>query len=143
MTNREYIERIFPKLRGTDWEIISPKNPKYNCVAWSLCETNNWWEPDPMGEYYWPPGLPRGDYSVKAYQTMFESLGYRDCKDEDFGTEYENIAIFADQGRFKHVCRQKESGVWTSKLGRDEDIDHPLEAVGGNVYGNPTTFLIK
>lgn len=149
MNDREIIERIFPKLRGTDWEIRSPTDWKYNCVAWAVYNEknnghpNHWWEPDNMNLHYWPPGLQRGDYSANAYQAMFESLGYKTCSHEDFGPEYENIVVFANQGHFEHVCRQRKSSVWTSKMGRKQDIDHPFEAVSGKVYGIPTIFLRK
>ena len=149
MNDREIIERIFPKLHGTDWKIKSPKDPRYNCVAWAVHNEINkgypirWWEPDKMNLYYWPLGLLRGDYSIKAYQAMFESLGYKECSREDFGTKYDNIAVFTDQGRFRHVCRQRKSSVWTSKMGPKQDIDHPLEAVSGKVYGIPTVYLQK
>ena len=137
------IERTFPKLRHTAWDLRSKADSQYNCVAYTLGDTINWWEPNPMGRCYWPPGLPRGDYSLQAYQTMFESLGYEVCFRGDLESGYVKIAIFAKQGRFSHVCLQRESGVWTSKLGRDDDIDHPLDALSGSVYGNPTAFLRK
>ena len=149
MNYREIIERTFPKLHGTDWKIKSPIDSKYNCVAWAVhSEINNgyptcWWEPDPLNLYYWPPSLKRGDYSVKAYKAMFESLGYKTCTREDLDTKHKNIAVFEDQGRFKHVCRQRNSSIWTSKLGPKQDIDHQLEAVSGKAYGIPTIYLQK
>lgn len=41
-----------------------------------------------------------------------------------------------------HAARQQPSGVWTSKLGQMEDIEHNmLEALRGDVYGRVGLIL--
>ncbi len=39
------------------------------------------------------------------------------------------------------MARQVESGLWTSKLGSLEDIEHSLEALEGSVYGAVAVLL--
>ncbi len=41
-----------------------------------------------------------------------------------------------------HVARQLKEGMWTSKLGPDEDIEHnTLDALEGELYGAVTQVL--
>jgi hypothetical protein len=43
---------------------------------------------------------------------------------------------------FKHVARMQDTGVWTSKLGQGEDIDHDaLGALEGSLYGTVGMIL--
>ena len=37
---------------------------------------------------------------------------------------YEKIAIYALDGEPTHAARQLDTGRWTSKLGKHEDIEH-------------------
>jgi hypothetical protein len=47
-----------------------------------------------------------------------------------------------DDGSPEHVSRQLESGKWTSKIGRLEDIEHPtLAALEGKEYGKAKVML--
>jgi hypothetical protein len=143
MSARDFIEQLFPKLKGTGWEIRSPLDHRYNCVAWVVDDKKKWWEPDPMNQYYWPSGLRRNDYSVEAYKDMFENLGYESSSGEEGEKGYVKIALFSKGTLFKHVSWQRESGIWTSKLGKLQDIDHLLGSLSGSIYGSPTIFLRK
>ncbi|MHC4478909.1 MAG: DUF7689 domain-containing protein [Planctomycetota bacterium] len=142
MNAKELLMRDFPRLRKTPFQVTSPDDPSYNCVAWVLGDTKNWWEPDPWGEYYWPPGIPR-NYALRTYQAMFESFGYSVANEDDLESGGNNVAIFAKLGHFKHVALQLDSERWTSKLGRDEDIEHPLGGLVGELYGGVKIILKK
>lgn len=68
-----------------------------------------------------------------AYQT----LGYKSCNDETLEIGYEKTALYVnDKGTPVHAARQLTSGMWTSKLGALEDIEHELEGLTGERYGN-------
>lgn len=41
----------------------------------------------------------------------------------------------------KHMARQLDNGIWTSKLGNLEDIEEKLEAIEGDVYGRVFKFM--
>ena len=92
--------------------------------------------------YYWYPDAPQED-SLRAWIRVFELHGYRtsDSPDLVFGTE--KIAIYVDSdGTPSHVARQKDSGLWTSKLGRGEDIEHEaLEGLEGDEYGTAAEVM--
>ena len=78
---------------------------------------------------------PRAE-TLSAYILVFESLGYEVCQDGDLEYGFEKVALFSQLGVPTHAARQLPSGVWTSKLGRIEDITHHLEALGGDSYGS-------
>lgn len=94
-----------------------------------------------MGIGYWPEGLPREE-TLSAFVTAFEKLGYQVCDDGRLESGYEKVALYAKEGKPTHAARQLQSGYWTSKLGRLEDIEHEdEEGVSGPVYGEPILFM--
>ena len=136
------LEFLFPKLRGTEYQITSPVEPGYNCIAWAAGDDTRWWEPDPDNSYYWPQNVPRR-YTVEAYAEVFRRLGFEVCQDTNFKVGIEKVAIFAGtDGLPTHATRQLSDGTWTSKLGQSEDIRHQkLHHVSGESYGFPVLFM--
>ena len=136
------LELLFPKLNDTGYEVTSPAQRGYNCIAWAAGDDSRWWEPDSFGQYYWPKGLPRM-YAVATYAEAFRSLGFEACNDATYEVGNEKVAIFADlDGNPTHAARQLDDGTWTSKLGQLEDIKHvELDHVSGRAYGNPVLIL--
>lgn len=54
------------------------------------------------------------------------------------------LAIFVnDQGTPTHAARQLPDGWWTSKLGRQIDIEHELSAIEGPAYGKVAILLAR
>ncbi len=104
--------------------VTSPATPEYNCIAWAAGDSLHWWEPDPMGDYYWPPNALR-KYSFEAYVDAFKALGFEICKNLDLEKNYEKIVLYGDPlMQTIHASRQLSNGQWTSKLGTDVDIEH-------------------
>jgi hypothetical protein len=141
---REDIQADFTNLRPGEWDISSDIDEGYNCIAFAVHDTRQFWDPNMIGVrgYYWPPGIPR-DWHVRTLVRLYEIHGFRECDNADFEAGFEKIAIYAtspDNGT--HAARQKESGVWTSKLGEYEDIEHNrLEGLEGNIYGTVTVWM--
>jgi hypothetical protein len=134
-----HIENLFPRLRGSAYEVKSKQDDVYNCIAWAAGTTNTnvWWWPfgDPH-KTYWPEGVPRQE-TMEAFRQVFETLGYTACDDAAEEPGYEKIALFADsQGVPSHAARQLPGGRWTSKLGALEDIEHALQDLVGTEYGS-------
>jgi hypothetical protein len=70
------------------------------------------------------------------------TVGYTVGGDESLEPGIEKVALFADAAGFpKHASRQLSSGLWTSKLGESEDIEHELRALEGELYGTVAVFL--
>ncbi len=130
----ENIGRDFPGLHGTDWQITSPWDKRYNCIAWAAGDNTRWWWP--MDESYWPDTADRLE-TVAAFVAAFASLGFELCSEATHETHFDKIVIFADaDGIPTHAARQLSDGQWTSKLGRSEDITHALTDICGEAYGS-------
>jgi hypothetical protein len=137
---REEIEQWLPGLRGKEWQITSPEDDRYNCLAWALEETTRVWSPRPDG-YTWPSDVPR-DNAISSYQALFATFGYAATQDETLEVGQEKVALFARQEP-EHVARQLSSGAWTSKLGQSHDITHPLRAIEGDLYGSIVLVMAR
>jgi len=141
---KDDIERSFPRLAGSSYSITIPPSVAYNCAAWAAGETHRWWDPTPEDGYYWPVGVPLS-HSVDNLIGAFATLGYQPCSNSEPERGIEKLAIYADAtGWPTHVARQLSSGVWASKLGPSEDIEHAsLEALEGAIYGNVVQYLSR
>lgn len=132
---------LFPNLRAGHFEITSPKDVFYNCIAWAANDTEYCWWPAPG--YFWPDGLPRVN-SLDAIITAFELLGYIECNSAELEAGIEKIALYVDnRGRPQHASRQKPNGKWTSKCGNLEDIEHDLDGVSGTSYGQIARIMSR
>jgi hypothetical protein len=104
-----------------------------------------WW-PHPLRfVYFWPPHLPRETVNLETAENFiraFEWKGYVRCKDGTHKKGVEKVAIYLKNNVPKHAARQLESGLWTSKCGTLQDIQHErLKDVEGNLYGEAVIFL--
>lgn len=69
-------------------------------------------------------------------------MGYEVCDNTELEVGFEKIAIYGDSdGEATHAARQLPNGKWTSKLGRWEDIEHELEGLTGEMYGEVKQIL--
>jgi hypothetical protein len=124
------LEEDCPGLATGAYEIKSPKDPVYNCVAFAVGDVSQWWYDAKVRGYYWPPGTPSAD-TLEGWLKVFVDLGYKETAIDDDGLEpeFEKVAIYASPEGPEHVARQRASGVWTGKIGRGHDINHPTLAV--------------
>jgi hypothetical protein len=134
--SKEKIEGTFPLLQASGYTITSCEAKDYNCFSWAAHDVENWW----CHFRHWPEGVAR-EYTLEAYMAAFGTLGYMQCENGKLENGYEKIAIYVGGGCPKHAARQKESGRWTSKLGRWEDIEHELDGLAGGDYGDVSIFM--
>lgn len=135
---------LFPRLRGTRHRKTSDEDENYNCIAWAAAgDTENWWWPDPLEQYYWPLGLQRGSYETQAFIAAFRMSRYEVCASADLEDGLEKVALFVLDGVVAHAARQLADGQWTSKLGELEDIEHELPALEGRRYGRAVVVLSR
>ncbi len=139
-----WIERDFPNLLTTGYEITSPDTIDYNCIAWAAEDNERWWWPDSQNIDYWPTGVPR-EVTINAFMQAYQTIGYQVCDRPNLEPGFQKIAIYADSaGKPTHCARQLPNGKWTSKLGQDEDIQHEtLEGLTGESYGNVACIMRK
>jgi hypothetical protein len=141
--DQQEIGSDFPRLKiSPSFQITSPKDGKYNCVAFALgIETDKWWPISSPGtaDHYWP--LQNNDLSTPAFVSLFTEQGFVPCDSENHEAGHAKIAIYARNGRVKHVARQEADGTWRSKLGRGEDIQHDVGDLEGDLYGEIVCFM--
>jgi hypothetical protein len=136
-----HLLRLFPALNPENSRVTSPQTQAYNCFAWAAGDAERWWQPDSFGIYYWPPSAG-SDVSIASVEAAYACLGYSPCKSGSLEPGVEKIAVYADAtGRPTHATRQLKNGLWTSKCGAYEDIEHELLALSGKEYGNVELFM--
>jgi len=140
------IDRAFPFAASDGYQLRSPQDPNYNCIAWAASLTNIvWWPtPFPIPGSFWPDDAPREE-TLSAFMRAYATIGYEDC-----GTNgalepgFERIVLFATaDGKLQHAARQLSDGVWTSKLGRYKDIHHttPGAVETDDSYGRVVRYM--
>ncbi len=150
MRDCSWVPRAFPGIRPQDFDYRkdckSDRDPRYNCIAWAVGKTDNFWWPQNLPGYFWPPGLPKeplNQETIDNFIKAFKTEGYRRCRNGKFHRKYEKIALYVSADRRpKHAARLLASGIWTSKLGNWEDIEHrTLQCVEGGEYGRVVMFF--
>jgi hypothetical protein len=128
-----------PNLPKTHFRATSPHDPAYNCLAFAAHETHRWWHPSDFGGCYWPTGVQ--DDTLESWIAAYEHLGYQRSESRTLVAGLEKVAIFVDGSLPTHVARQLDTGYWTSKMGKSEDIEHALEGLEGGKYGHVAVVL--
>ncbi|HJZ94380.1 MAG TPA: hypothetical protein VKE40_26185 [Gemmataceae bacterium] len=129
----------FPRLTPANHRVTSPATTDYNCIAWAAGDTAHWWEPG----RFWPLSVGRDEFGVGALETAFRHLGFEPCESEAPEPGFEKVALYAESAlHYTHAARQLATGLWTSKLGGAEDIEHDSpDDVAGGVYGEVVQFM--
>src|SRR5690242_18840955 len=128
-----------PRLTDANHRIASPSTFRYNCIAWAGGDATKKWSDE--APYYWANEADRGG-DIESLIRLFECLGFRRCAVGGLGGGVEKVALCAAGGIWAHAARQRSDGIWHSKLGDFEDIDHETpEAVTGGDYGEIAAFL--
>lgn len=123
-----HVDGWFPLAAGDGYDLKSPEDPDYNCIAWAASITDVKWWPTiwPAPGVDWPAGLQPDD-SLQGFMAAYATLRYEDCgMDGSLERGYEKIAIYSHPvtGKPTHAARQLSDGAWTSKLGDYRDIHH-------------------
>jgi hypothetical protein len=135
-------------LAAAGYEITSEATPSYNCIAWAAGDPTRWWEcgeDGPIDEpgVYWPEGAKSG-FGLEALISAYEAIGYELCPAGGPEPEegYEKVALYAEDGEWRHAAKLLEDGRWSSKLGDLEDVSHNSpEDVCGPFNGELACFM--
>jgi len=133
------LELVFPNLQNTPYEVTSPEDTRYNCIAWAAGNSQRSWWPAGAWGYYWP-GDPDDD-SLEGFIAVFRAAGYEVCQSRQLEPGFEKVAIYANNDGVSHMARQLQSGLWTSKCGDCEDIIHSLEGLENSIYGSVIVMM--
>lgn len=137
-----YIQLIqFPNSVLEPFIITSPDTPNYNCIAWAYGDETRFYWPGPENFCYWPNNISREE-NINSFIELFESIGYNKCKTGDLEINFNKIALFVDnKGTPTHASRQLDNGFWTSKLGKNIDVQHSIKAIENGPYGFVEVYM--
>jgi len=131
----------FPNSTQFPFLATSPPTTSYNCIAWAYSDPTRWYWPDPQNTYFWPANVPR-NIDIPSFILLYESIGYAVCPNGSYIKGVEKIAIFSDDKNHPtHAARQLPSGFWTSKLGKEIDVQHTIQGTEGRFYGNVAVYM--
>ena len=141
---KQQIIKEFPGLSlDADFQVTSPCDPSYNCIAWAYQIKGRWmWPPKGAPAYldavtFWPN--ENSSFDVSEFMKAFkEGKGSELCDNAEFEEGFQKIALYVKEGTTEctHAARQLTTGLWTSKLGQIEDIQHGTPyTIEGKWYG--------
>jgi hypothetical protein len=132
-----------PRLADKGFEITSQATRDYNCVAWSVEETTQFWWPVDVGGYFWPTDAT--EPLLPDFEQVYADLGYGRCVHLNHECGADQVAIYlTSSGTPTHASRRLENGNWTSKLGDFEDIEHnDVNGVCCDTYGETVIILCR
>ena len=145
---KDLILSWFPKLkRDKNFKVTSPATRRYNCVAWASGYDNKWEWPSIIPELkskddYWPEGV-EDSTSIASFIDNFKSKGFEVTDNLSYDPTKYKVALFSLNGDCTHACRLMADGVWTSKLGYYQDIQHSLKSLEGKYYGKIYCVMSK
>ena len=143
----------FPNLENDIcFEISSPIDSNYNCIAWAFHQYKDRWMQPPSGKYipeldavtWWPDGAtPSMDISSLVEAFLCNSFIICDSWEHESG--YIKIALYYNplNNCWTHASRESRTGqYWLSKLGRSYDIHHSNPySLEGKAYGKVFCYL--
>ena len=131
----------FPNSIDEPFIAKSPFDPRYNCIGWACGSKSKFW-PNTYG-YTLPNGIP-AKLHINSFVELFKSRGYEECDDGELEKGFLKIAIYVDSNdKPSHAARQLPSGVWTSKLGFAQDIEHSIHSMANGQYGDVKKYMKK
>ena len=113
------LEIDFPALAGKDYD-LSDEDFNYNCLAYALGDSSQWWEPPRGPGQYWPDGFPP-DVTVKTVEDIIRLHGFTIELEDSENPDTDAIAIFAIGAEWTHFAKFSD-GAWKSKLGTGHDV---------------------
>lgn len=146
--DKNLIVKIFPSLASdSKYQVTSPEDPNYNCIAWAFQLFKDRWMAVPKGckhnplldaVTWWPDDVTEG-MEIQCLVEAFEKKGFERCENADHEKGFIKVALYynPDTNEWTHAAREGRNGkYWMSKLGRSYDIHHGSPyTIEGNSYG--------
>lgn len=145
--NRKELIAVFKKLEtDSHFEITSPKDDGYNCIAWAMGFNDRWVDHiiDQLSKKkWWPNGVKRGKSPLNLVEA-FKAVGFEPCDDDNTEEGYDKVALYMDKytGRWTHAAKVLSPEEYHSKIGPLFDIKHRSGDVFENSsYGTVFQFM--
>ncbi len=108
---QRYLESLFPGLAGRYYVVRDSPSKIYNCIAWALGSTSDWYWPTLYT--FWPVRERR--VTVACFAKLLESEGFGPATDAEVESGYAKIAMYVLKGVPTHMARIETGTVWSSK----------------------------
>ena len=145
--NRKELIAVFKKLEtDSHFEITSPKDDGYNCIAWAMGFNDRWVDhfiDTSSKKKWWPNGVKRGKSPVNLVEA-FKAVGFETCDDDGTEDGFDKVALYKDMdsGRWTHAAKVLSPLKYHSKIGKSFDITHRSGDVFENSsYGTVFQFM--
>lgn len=124
--NRQKLIQIYPDLRNdSNFQILSPRTPVYNCIAWAMDYTDRWVEPCDGPGFWWPNGATR-DYTAEALIEAFEAEGFELAQHLNPEEGFSKVILYKNEvtETWTHASKVISDDVKYSKFGQSWDGHH-------------------
>lgn len=124
--NRLELIKVFPDLQSdTNFQILSPTTPIYNCIAWAMGYTDRWVDISPIAGHWWPIGVSRS-LSPDALIKAFEAVGFELSNNELPEDNYDKVVLYKKEHieEWTHATKIISDDVEHSKFGAMWDGQH-------------------
>ena len=150
---RGQVEATFPGLVHCEWSITAEKTSAYNCIAWSVGETNCWYNPQEIDKRY---GNNDGVFDVNDMDAFYyakkgwhpvassaedaEAIYYPYAGPWNYLTDLPPDVGYHGAKKCKCDCGAGKWCLFESKCGRDVKIEHVWNQLDGSLYGSAGRF---
>jgi hypothetical protein len=126
-----------PNMSKEKLRVIRLATRAYNCIAAAFGVEEQWWWPGGPG---WPIAVNHGE-TVKSFDALVKHFGGERCNGPEIEEGYVKLDLYIDQyGEPTHMARQTIRGTWISKMGGNMEVEHDLNELDGEGYGEPRIF---
>ena len=103
-----------------------------------------WPDEDADGVSVWPDQTAETD--IRSFVEAFKRVGFEECENDMLEDGKQKVVLYCYPGTNEctHAARQLKNGMWTSKLGESNDIQHSTPyTIQGRIYGNVACILVR
>lgn len=113
--NRDALSDVFPDLKNdVNFEILSPRTPKYNCIAWAMQFEDRWVSIFDYPGYWWPEGVEK-TMSPSALIHAFEAVGFTLCDNSNLEDGFDKVVLYKKRvmknGHMRLELYQKQQNI--------------------------------
>jgi hypothetical protein len=151
-SERSFFKGNWPGLIHCEWSITAPASGVYNCIAWSVGETNVWYTKllssgqyiIGIDEVY---GDHDGQFEIADMDAFYDDKGYAPTATSAADADVMYYSNFHGAAKKGCGCMPVPISVcpsgkymFESKCGQAERIEHVHDQLNGTTYGSPIKF---
>ena len=122
MTSQEktQFKSWFPKLDVDNSKVTAESTWKYNCISWTVGETQQW---------FWPPSMYPDMTEREAFDKFYDSYSFKPAENGE-------VARWRNKEGLTHgSVSYPQDNCWESKCGAAARITHKMKGLESDTYG--------